>query len=85
MTTVKTKKTLATSRRSATTSPTYLTKRVLVSAARAAGKEAATNAMRVMGYVVVVLNGAVVKKYADGRIEPIGPIANVKKATTSRR
>jgi hypothetical protein len=49
----------------------YLTKRILVSAARAGGREAAKNAMDIMGYVVVVKNGWIVRKYPDGTIEKL--------------
>ena len=52
----------------------YLTKRVTVSKAKSAGKKAATDAMRVMGYVVVAQDGAIVKKFADGRTEIIEAI-----------
>lgn len=50
---------------------TYLTKRILVSTAKAAGTKASKEAMELMGYVVTTHNGWVVKKFADGRIEPI--------------
>ncbi|MBP6623593.1 MAG: hypothetical protein KA198_00385 [Chitinophagaceae bacterium] len=50
---------------------TYLTKRLTLSKARAAGKLASQKAMKVMGYVVVAENDAVVKKYEDGRTEII--------------
>ena len=49
----------------------YLTKRRLVSAARAGFRIAATDAMRVMGYTVVAEDGWVVKKYPDGSFEKI--------------
>lgn len=52
----------------------YLTKRIVVSKARAAGKKAAENAMKVMGYVVVVENNEVVRKNADGTKEVIALI-----------
>lgn len=49
----------------------YLTKRVLVSRAKAAGKVAAAKAMQTMGYVVVAEGGWVVRKNADGSIHRI--------------
>jgi hypothetical protein len=52
----------------------YLTKRITVSRARAAGKVATENAMKVMGYVVVAQNNSIVKKYLDGRVEIIATI-----------
>ena len=52
----------------------YLTKRITVSRAKAAGKAATEKAMRVMGYVVVAENNSIVKKYLDGRIEVISAI-----------
>jgi len=52
----------------------YLTKRLLVSAAKRGIRKAAEETMEVMGYVVIARNGWIVKKYADGRIEQIEPI-----------
>jgi len=49
----------------------YLTKRTLVSRAKSAGKAAAKNAMEVMGFVVTVKDGWVVKQYPDGHTEQI--------------
>ncbi|MCX2477239.1 hypothetical protein OQZ33_23095 [Pedobacter sp. MC2016-05] len=49
----------------------YLTKRIVVSKARSAGKAAAKNAMELMGYVVTVKAGWVVKEYQDGKFEQI--------------
>jgi hypothetical protein len=49
----------------------YLTKRILVSKAQQAGRVAARKAMDVMGYVVTVKEGWVVKLYADGTIEKL--------------
>jgi len=54
---------------------TYLTKRRLVSAARTGIRNAAANTMDVMGYTVVAQDGWVVKKYADGTIEKLEPLA----------
>jgi len=52
----------------------YLTKRLLVSRAKAAGRIASKEAMLTMGYTVIALDGWIVKKYPDGRIERISPI-----------
>jgi len=53
----------------------YLTKRRLASAARIGIREAAAHTMLVMGYTVIVLDGWVVKKHADGTIEKLKPLA----------
>ena len=55
----------------------YLTKRILVSAAKRGFKQAAKEAMQLMGYVVIAKDGWVVKKYADGTIEKISPIEQI--------
>jgi hypothetical protein len=52
----------------------YLTKRIMVSRARAAGRVATANAMRVMGYVVIAQDDSIIKKYLDGRVEIITTI-----------
>lgn len=49
----------------------YLTKRILVRVARAAGKKAAQETMDIMGYNVVVKNGWVVKLFPDGTTEKL--------------
>ncbi|MCF2487664.1 hypothetical protein [Dyadobacter sp. CY347] len=49
----------------------YLTKRLLVSRAQSAGRAAAKEAMQIMGHVVTVRDGWVVKVYEDGRIEQL--------------
>ena len=49
----------------------YLTKRLLVGKAQSAGKIAAKNAMEVMGYVVTVKDGWVVRAHSDGSVEQI--------------
>ena len=54
----------------------YLTKRILISAARRGFKKAAEEAMAIMGYVVIAKDGWVVKKYADGTIEKMTPLEN---------
>jgi len=43
----------------------YLTKRLLVSAAKRGIRKAAEETMQVMGYVVIAQNGWIVKKYAS--------------------
>ncbi|WP_028787327.1 hypothetical protein [Terrimonas ferruginea] len=52
----------------------YLTKRMVVATAKAAGRRAAKNAMEVMGYVVVSEGGWVVKKFKDGRVEKLSKL-----------
>ncbi len=49
----------------------YLTKKILVGKAKSAGKIAAKNAMDVMGYVVTVKDGWVVREHRDGSIDKI--------------
>lgn len=49
----------------------YLTKKILVGKAKRAGRAAAKNAMDVMGYVVTVRDGWVVREHRDGSIEQI--------------
>ncbi|KYG72264.1 hypothetical protein EV198_0331 [Roseivirga ehrenbergii] len=51
--------------------PEYLTKRILFSRTNKALKDAAEEAMELVGYVVVAEGDWVVKKYQDGRIEQI--------------
>jgi hypothetical protein len=60
--------------RSRKRTPNYLTKRILVRAARSGGVLAAKRAMEIMGYIVVAENSHVVRKYADGRSEQIEAI-----------
>lgn len=55
----------------------YLTKRLLVSKAKSAGKTAAKNAMELMGYVVTVKDGWIVKEHQDGRVEQIEQLQTV--------
>jgi len=52
----------------------YLTKRILVSVAKKGVREAAKETMEIMGYNLIVKDGWVVKKYADGSIENVAPI-----------
>lgn len=54
--------------------PAYLTKRILVSAAKSGVKKAAKETMELMGYNIIAKDGWIVKKYADGRIEPVSPL-----------
>jgi len=53
----------------------YLTKRILVSRAKAAVKQASDEAMKIMGYVVVAEDGWIVRKNANGTTERIEKIA----------
>lgn len=48
----------------------YLTKRILLSAAR----NAADETMEIMGFTIIAQDGWVVKKYANGRTERLTPI-----------
>jgi hypothetical protein len=52
----------------------YLTKRIVVRAAKKGIKIASQETMDIMGYNVIALNGWVVKKYKDGTIEPVKEI-----------
>ena len=52
----------------------YLTKRLLVSAAKRGIRKAAEETMQIMGYTVIAKDGWIVKKYADGTIEAIEQI-----------
>lgn len=53
---------------------TYLTKKILVSRAKAAGKRAASSAMDVMGYVIVVEGENIIRKNADGSKVIVAPV-----------
>jgi hypothetical protein len=55
----------------------YLSKRILLRAAKKGIKAAADETMKVMGYNVIAENGWVVKVYADGRREQIKEIPKV--------
>jgi hypothetical protein len=57
----------------------YLTKRRTESAARRGLREAAENTMQIMGYAIEAHDGWVVRKFPDGTIEKIKPIATRKK------
>jgi len=52
----------------------YLTKRLLLAKARTAGHHAASQAMNLMGYVVTVKDGWLVKQYANGVTEQLQKI-----------
>jgi hypothetical protein len=52
----------------------YLTKRLLLSKAKSAGRNAASQAMNVMGYVITVKDGWVVKQYPNGINEQLQKI-----------
>ncbi len=56
----------------------YLTKRLLVSAAKRGIRKAAAETMQIMGCNVIAKDGWVVKIFADGTIEKITPIKRVK-------
>lgn len=49
----------------------YLTKRILIRAARAGIRKAEKETLAIMGFNVIAENGWVVKKFLDGRIEKI--------------
>ena len=49
----------------------YLTKRLLLTRAKQAGQQAASQAMTLMGYVITVKDGWLIKEYADGQIEQL--------------
>lgn len=52
----------------------YLTKRMVIRAAKSGVREAAKETMAVMGYVIIAENGWIVRKYPNGDSEPIEPI-----------
>lgn len=51
-----------------------LTRKILKEAASVGFSKAAAKTMKVMGYNVIVKNGWVVKKFADGRIQKISKL-----------
>jgi len=55
----------------------YLTKRLLMRKSAQAFKEAREEAMDTMGFVVIVQDGWVVKKYADGNVEQLKKVQEV--------
>jgi hypothetical protein len=52
----------------------YLTKRLLISAAKRGIRKAAEETMQIMGYTVIAKDGWIIKKYADGTTEAIEQI-----------
>lgn len=56
----------------------YLTKRILIKAAKKAFSNAAKQTMKVIGYNVIVQGDWVVKKHQDGTIEKISKLEKVK-------
>lgn len=52
----------------------YLTKRILVSAAKQGFRKAAQETMKVMGYNVIARDGWVMKIFPDGHVEKISPL-----------
>ena len=65
-------------KRNAKTPTNYLTKRILTAAAKNGFTKAAEETVAVMGFNVIVHEGWVVKKYADGRIERMKKLATTK-------
>lgn len=61
----------------------YLTKRILVRAARAGVIDATESTLQAMSYNVIAYKGRVVKKFVDGSLEDLGPIAHTR--TTNNR
>jgi hypothetical protein len=49
----------------------YLTKRILIRAARSGIRKAEKETLAVMGFNVIASNGWIVKKYVDGTVEKI--------------
>jgi len=70
-------KKVSTEQKPAPRSRAYLTKRILVTAARSGVRDAVASTIRVLGYNVIAHKGRVVRKFADGRTEDIGPIKQV--------
>jgi hypothetical protein len=58
----------------------YLTKRILRSAARSGVRQAASETMKFMGCNVVVEGTWVIKKYMDGKTERIEPVEIVQRS-----
>ncbi len=54
----------------------YLTKRIVISASKKALLKASKETMQIMGHNVIVQDGWVVKKHADGTIEKIQKITS---------
>ncbi|MBS1615869.1 MAG: hypothetical protein JST06_07105 [Bacteroidetes bacterium] len=55
----------------------YLTKRIIVTKAKSAGRKAAKDAMATMGFVVTVQDGQLVRKHSDGHIEVLSQVPQV--------
>ncbi len=66
-------------RKTKTEDTAYLTKRILVNAAKAGIRHAARETMELMGYTIVAEDNWVVKKYRDGYTEKISPITKHKR------
>jgi hypothetical protein len=49
----------------------YISKRLVSSKSRSAFKEGARNAMKKNGYLIIALDGWLVKKFSDGKIEKL--------------
>ena len=56
-----------------------LTKKILIKAASVGFSKAAAKTMKVMGYNIIVKDGWVVKKFADGRIKKISKLEKTNK------
>jgi hypothetical protein len=52
----------------------YLTKRILVTAAKSGVRRAAKETMEIMGYNIIAQDGWIVKKHANGVIERVSPL-----------
>lgn len=52
----------------------YISKRLVSRKSKRAFQEGAQKAMRMNGYVVIVENNWIVKKFSDGKVEKIKPI-----------
>ncbi|EHQ26347.1 hypothetical protein [Mucilaginibacter paludis] len=56
----------------------YLTKRIVVRAAKRGMKAASSETMEVMGYNIIFQDGWLVKKFPDGSIQKIEPVNSAK-------
>lgn len=68
---VKKKATKKVSKHTTSDGHSYLTERITVAKAQAAGKAAASKAMKLMGFVVAAEDDKIVKKFANGDKEII--------------
>jgi hypothetical protein len=57
----------------------YLTKRILIRAAKKGFRKAAAETMDIMGYTATVKDGWVIKLFADGHSEQVSQIEQVEK------